>query len=270
VDLHIPVKELASEFIDVLPSFDRRFLRSVKPFLFDPGSLTLEYLNGKRKHYLSPFKLYFMISFVFFLIGSLRDDSAERRMAVSELANDSSGTVLPKDSLFVSVAAPNSKMRFTVRDSAEVESIFGPSIVAALRKMKADPSIMFDKIKEHRPKIIFVLLPVFALLLKLLYFRSRSLYIKHLVFSFNVHSFLFFILLITDIIEMSTIPFSGYLAMPLYLCIPVNLFVGMKKVYGQSNGKTFVKFLLLSLTYSVTFLLSISIAAFIIIYLFYL
>jgi hypothetical protein len=268
-DINVPVKELASEFIEVLPSFDRRLLRSVKPLLFDPGFLTMEYLAGKRRQYLSPFKLYFFISFLFFLVSSFRDDSEQRQSALSAVAHDSSKITSTKDSAFVVVKQPNSSFTFSVKDSGEVESLFGPAMVTALRNMKANPGLMFDKIKEHRPKIIFVLLPFFALLLKLLYIRSGTLYIKHLVFSFNAHSFLFLVLLLTELIRMAHIPFADYATVPLYCTVPLNLFFGMRNVYGQSKGKTALKLFLLSTTYGVTFLLSISLAAFIIILFFY-
>ncbi|MEW5800435.1 MAG: DUF3667 domain-containing protein, partial [Bacteroidota bacterium] len=63
-DFQVPVNELFHEFIEVIPVFDARLLRSLKPFLIKPGFLTLQYLSGKRRQYISPFKLYFFISFL--------------------------------------------------------------------------------------------------------------------------------------------------------------------------------------------------------------
>lgn len=272
-DLHIPVKELASEFIQVLPSFDRRLWNSLKPLIIAPGFLTLEYLAGKRKQYISPFKLYFTISFLFFLVSSMADDSAKRELSRSAAAGkdtDSTDIVLRGDTNFVSVTAPNSKLHFNVKDSSEVSDLFGPRMVTALRNMKANPDLMFDKIKEHRPKMIFLLMPVFALLLKLLYFRTRSLYIKHLVFSFYFHSFLFLLLLLVDTAELVHLPYTGVLSAGAYLSLPVYLYYGLKRVYGQTRWKTLIKLLMLLFTYGVAFLFAISAAALIIIYLFYL
>ena len=95
---------------------------------------------------------------------------------------------------------------------------------SALQRMKSNPQLMFDKFKENRPKVIFLLMPVFALLLKLLYVRSKSLYIKHLVFSFYFHSFVFFILLVIDLIELTSIGFLDVASVTLYLFIPFNLY----------------------------------------------
>lgn len=268
-EIHVPVKELASEFIDVLPSFDRRLRRSILPLIFSPGMLTLEYLAGKRKQYISPFKLYFAVSFLFFLVSSFADDTVVKNRALSGISSEHPEQTIKNDTAFVSVGNADNSLRFTVQDSAEVENVFGPKMKTALKNLKANPGLMFDKIKEHRPKIIFLLMPFFALLLKLLYLRSGTLYVKHLVFSFYFHSFLFIIFLLTELID--TVPFSimGYLSYLLYLGIPVNLYYGLKRVYGQSSWKTAVKLFLLSVTYTITFFLSISAAALIIIYLFY-
>ncbi len=268
-EIHVPVKELASEFIDVLPSFDRRLRRSILPLIFSPGMLTLEYLSGKRKQYISPFKLYFAVSFLFFLVSSIADDTEVKKRALSGISSEHSERTSINDTAFVSVGNADNSLRFTVQDSAEVEQVLGPKMKTALKNLKANPGLMFDKIKEHRPKIIFLLMPVFALLLKLLYLRSRTLYVKHLVFSFYFHSFLFIIFLLTELIDIMPFSLMGYLTYPLYLGIPVNLYYGLKRVYRQTPWKTAVKLFLLSVTYTITFFLSISAAALIIIYLFY-
>ncbi|NUN70238.1 MAG: DUF3667 domain-containing protein [Bacteroidetes bacterium] len=266
VDIHVPVRELASEFVEVLPSFDRRLFRSIRPLLLDPGHLTMEYVNGKRKHYLSPFKLYLIISFLFFFVGSLTDDTEKRSAAASSLQKQDTPSA---DSIDVTLRTGNSNVAFTVKDTTQVSELFGTEGMAILRKLKEDPDLMFDKIKEHRSKIIFILLPVFALLLKLLYLRSRVLYVRHLVFSFYFHSFLFLVLFVSDLLELVRLPFEGYVSALLLLTVPANLFRGMRTVYGQPNGKTIVKLLLLSATYAATFLLTMSAAAVIIIILFY-
>ena len=269
VDIHVPVQELASEFIEILPSFDKRLLRSIRPLLFDPGALSLAYLSGKRRHYLSPFKLYFIISFLFFFTGSVRDDSGKRTIASSMLQSDTTQKASIGSSKGWTVRSSGSDLQLTVKDSTDAEELFGAEGISLLRKLKADPDLLFDKVKEHRSKIIFVLLPFFALLLKVLYIRSHVLYIRHLVFSFYFHSFVFLVLLLTSFVEMIHLPIAGYLTAFLYLGIPVNLFNGMKHLYGQSAFKTILKMLLLSIFYGVTFLMTFASAALLIIYLFY-
>ena len=269
-DIHIPVKELAVEVLDLIPSFDKRLFRSIKPLLFKPGFLTLEYLSGKRKQYISPFKLYFFISFIFFLLGSLTDTKKDLQTAKDAIAADSLRITSKEDSAFVSVVSGDSNLRFTVGDSTKAESIFGPKAIGALRKMKSNPQLLFDKIKEHRPKIIFLLLPIFALLLKMLYIRYDALYIKHLVFAFYFHSFLFFIFLLVHLIELPSISIIRDYSDAMYLTIPVYLYYGLQRVYPQPKWKTIIKLFFLIVTYGITFLIAILSASAIIITVFYL
>ncbi len=256
-ELHVPVKELASEFLDVLPSFDERLIRSLKPFLFKPGFLTQEYLLGKRKYYISPFKLYFFISFLYFFISAINVSETKKNLRNGLFKPDSVKTIINDDSTALSIRSSNSEVSFTIADSASIKKVFGKKFIEGFKSGQTNPQMFFDKIREHLPKMIFLLLPVFAVLMRLVYIRSKILYIKHLIFSFYFHSFIFFILLIDTLIEM-VIPkgFKLY-GNIILLSIPVYLFSGLKSVYGQSRWKTFIKFTLLALSHGIVFIFTL-------------
>ncbi len=259
-NFHVPLKELAHEFGEEIFSFDERLLRSLTPFLLKPGFLTLEYLSGKRKRYISPFKLYFFLSFLFFFTSTLNDTNKKNISDKNIIATDSLKPSIGTDSIFASIKEEKSGLRFTVADSAKAEKVFGRSFINGLEKMKSNPQPFFDKIREHRPKVIFILLPVFALLLKLMYVRSKIFYSQHIVFAFYFHAFIFFILLITDLLELTGWSFLQSYADVLVLAIPINLYLGLKQVYRQSRGKTLTKFLLLVASYGIVFLVVILLA----------
>ncbi|MFA6467467.1 MAG: DUF3667 domain-containing protein [Bacteroidota bacterium] len=257
-DLYIPVKELAGEFIEVIPSFDQRMFRTFRSLLLEPGRLTAEYLSGKRKKYLSPFKFYLFISFLFFFVDSLSLSESKKELR-SEFANmDSSITVINGDSSAVSLRSRRSNVVFTIADTAKVEKLFGRRFLEGFRSTRNDPEEFFNKVKEHLPKIVFLLLPVFALLLKLVYIRLKILYIRHLVFSFYFHSFIFFILLIDTLFEMVMPKGTHLYGNIIMLSIPVYLYAGLKNAYHQSAWKTGIKFLLLSLSHAIIFFLSLT------------
>jgi hypothetical protein len=54
-----------------LTEFDSRIWRTLVPLAFRPGLLTAEYLRGRRTHYTPPFRMYLVLSVVFFLATSL-------------------------------------------------------------------------------------------------------------------------------------------------------------------------------------------------------
>lgn len=57
---------------DDLVKVDAKLLKTLVPLLFKPGFLTQEYVAGRRMRYLSPFKMYLVISAIFFVLVSWR------------------------------------------------------------------------------------------------------------------------------------------------------------------------------------------------------
>ncbi|MDD8017681.1 MAG: DUF3667 domain-containing protein [Bacteroidota bacterium] len=262
INLQVPLKELLKEFSDELFSFDARLFRSLLPFLFKPGLLTVEYITGKRMGYISPFKLYFFMSFIFFFIFALVGDQSKelpiKNKADVVAAIDSTMTAEGIDTLI----AFGDKKSFTLnattlKDTATMESAFDRKIVNGLKSMQANPKIFLDKIKEHAPQIVFILLPFFALVMKLLYVRSNVFYIQHIIFAFNFHAFIFFTMLLIVILQNIGVDMLIKDAGWLFAAIPFNLYFGMRRVYGQSHAKTFIKFSMLGAMYSVMVIIAI-------------
>lgn len=105
----------------------------------------------------------------------------------------------------------------------------------------------------HRlPYLLFISLPIFALLLKLLYIRKKQFYYSdHAVFTLYHYIFSFILLLIifgvnalSNWLDWSIL---DYFMIALLLVWPVYLFIEMKRFYMQGTGKTLVKFLLLNI-----------------------
>jgi hypothetical protein len=96
---------------------------------------------------------------------------------------------------------------------------------------------------DYAPHMMFVLLPLFALLLKLLYIRRRRYYAEHFVFALHVHAFyflMFFVMLALPWGELNTL---FLFAMAAYL------WLAMKRVYAQGWFRTTVKWWLLGWSY---------------------
>ncbi len=109
-------------------------------------------------------------------------------------------------------------------------------------KAKSDPNSLVRQIMDNIPKGMFVLLPVFALILKLIYIRSKRLYVEHLIFSLHCHAFVFLIFTL----DFWTPEIFRVIST---ICMLVYLFMAMKQVYGQGFIKTGIKFLILATLY---------------------
>ena len=64
----LSIKQYFSEYLSGFFEFDNRFLRTVIPLLIKPGSVSKNYVNGRRMYYANPFQLYLHITILFFLL----------------------------------------------------------------------------------------------------------------------------------------------------------------------------------------------------------
>ncbi len=115
---------------------------------------------------------------------------------------------------------------------------------------------MMDRFFHAFPQLLFVSLPLFALFLNLLYARRKQyLYVDHLIFTVHLFcaSFIFILLfaLITRLKNLTGLGILSLLNVALVFLIFFYQYKALRNFYGQSRGKTFVKFLLLNTLASV-------------------
>ncbi len=114
------------------------------------------------------------------------------------------------------------------------------------------PAEFFDSFfNNFLPKFFFVLLPLFALILHGLYYRSKKFYLSHFIFSIHFHAFaflLFSVYLFLSTFDLPEILFQLLLYLSLLYTL-IYLFIALKRVYGKTYKKTIAKFFLLLFTY---------------------
>ena len=115
-------------------------------------------------------------------------------------------------------------------------------------KVKQNPQSLSAALLNYIPKMMFVLLPLFALSLKLVYIRSKRLYIEHLVFSLHLHAFLFLLLTLLLLFQAAA-PHAFFAGSVVTLAALLYPFLAMRVVYQQGRLKTFLKYNLLAFNY---------------------
>lgn len=113
-------------------------------------------------------------------------------------------------------------------------------------------TILVETFLHKLPYLLFVSLPFFALVLKLLYQRRKQFfYSDHAVFTLYHYIFSFMLLLLVfGAVALKSRTGSGlftFLLTVLLFSWPVYLYIEMKRFYGQGSAKTLGKFLLLNL-----------------------
>jgi hypothetical protein len=107
--------------------------------------------------------------------------------------------------------------------------------------------------------LIFLIMPLAALLLKGAYFRQHRHYISHLIFTVHVHCFLFVYFGVA--LLLSQLSFMGW-AESLLMFIPAIYFVvALRNFYQQSWLKTALKSMLLGVSYGFILGLSVMLVA---------
>ncbi|WP_323845747.1 DUF3667 domain-containing protein [Microbulbifer magnicolonia] len=125
--------------------------------------------------------------------------------------------------------------------------------------IREDPNRFKDALLSAIPSTLFVLLPIFALMLWTLYLLQRRLYMEHLIVALHSHAFLCLALLLVTLAVDLQEWLEGYAAVEivsgwaialLLLWMPLYLLLMQKRVYGQGWGMTLVKFFALGVSYS--------------------
>ena len=113
------------------------------------------------------------------------------------------------------------------------------------------------------PSVLFVILPVFALILKVLYVRRDWHFSEHLVFGLHTHAFAFVAFIAMTLVAWAATATDqdgavnsalGWTFAALAATIPVYFYAAQKRVYAQGWLKTTLKAGLLAIAYFVVLL----------------
>ncbi len=107
------------------------------------------------------------------------------------------------------------------------------------------------------PFMMFILIPLFAGILKLLYARRKHLYIKHVVHALHIHSFVYLLyglglLIIFKLISPETEGYEawrGILGGVFFIITTTYAYISFLKVYKQGWFKTLLKFWIVGFIY---------------------
>jgi len=253
-DFNKPLKEIFLDAAGII-SFDTSFFRTLKPFLFKPGFLTSEFLEGRRKKYMSPVRLYLFLSIVFFFIARLSTGSSggNDRQLNFTADSDSAGIIALTDSAALEMLKNDSLYYGAAQDSlgsATVQDQDSEEMREQLIRAAEDPALYVTNLLTNISYSLFLLMPLFALLLYLLYIRGKKYYVEHLIFSINMHSFALLILAVISLLKIVIHGNDGFVSL-LGLLIPVYFVIGMKRFYEQKLWKILLKVLVLGIAYFV-------------------
>ena len=233
-----PLRDLLSEATDSLAAFDSRLVRTLRLLVRRPGELSLEFMRGRRAAYVHPFKLFLASSLLLFLVLSLIGETV---VYIDRESDD----VVAADVADVSEAT-------TEADEETSTGGAGWFFSRLDRLTRDDPSILNRMFMDRMATGVVVLVPVFALLLRLAYRRSR--YVTQLVVSLHVHTFGFLVLAVGASLDVSlraAVDVDGPGILAAWLAVVVYLYLTLRRVYERGRVLTACTIIVLFCVYTV-------------------
>ena len=242
--------EFAQQFGGAYLATEGALWRSLKLLLLKPGELTAQYLAGRRKHYVLPLRLYLTISVLVLLLlrvvagaqmqtdGAVRVQPGEVNKSTLNIGGGRAGL---KDGVFFCQGLPawlctRIQRRIDIKPEAFAETVRNVT----------------ERFVGNLGASLFLLLPSFALWLKLGYFNRGRRYTEHLVFALHVHAFWFVML------GVAMVPLP-WLVGPAALAVPAYTLLAMRRVYGGRWWPLLLRAALVSLLYGVVLALAMTV-----------
>ncbi|MFK8019742.1 MAG: DUF3667 domain-containing protein [Pseudomonadales bacterium] len=295
---------LVGSFISETFELDGRLVKTLRALFGRPGFLPQEFSENRRAVYVTPARLYFFTSVLFFFILSVgapainvdpvdadlpangtteveaeADNGPEKEDEVSVNLNiniDDDDTEANPRVLRALLSETRLRRLDAILANAERKDKIGgiQELAKAANQIEADensPSWLkeiFGKIvdiidkpeklgktfSENVPLAMFVLLPAYALLLKLLFYRRKPpvYYSEHFVFALYLHVVAFLIFSV-DLLIPDDNPISTWLFFVTFAYLGYYTYRAMRTYYGRSRAQTLWRFGVLGAGYLVLF-----------------
>jgi hypothetical protein len=239
---------------DLIAHVDHRFWFTLWTLLGKPGQLTVDYFADRRARYISPLRLYFVLSIAFFALAAA-------------------------DSNMLSKSAPSSQAPEAAADSAAHLDLGGggcekielrwPWLQARLRaacerQVADNGKSMSHAFASYIPKMMFLFLPLMALVMVPLYRSTHHYYVEHLVFFLHTHAALFLLIMgdmllgllahwlpsFSAVASLGDITAAGYAGWCVYRA--------MRRYYDESRARTLAKLAVIGIAYQLFLIIMIA------------
>ncbi len=247
------VSALLHDSWHVVTHIDGRFWQTLYILLLKPGRLTKEYFAERRARYLPPVRLYLVLSVLFFAFGL----AAPHRNPPAPVA------AAPRPATPDAAAKLNVRVNvFQVRDCNDIKTsldwLQNALRRSCLRSQQDHGESVERAFFANVPKMMFLFVPMMALVMLILYWRPRRYYVEHLVFFIHNHAAIFLLLLIQALLGWVA-AWLGWSSFGAWVIAIISLYGvwyvyrAMRVYYAQGRLLTFTKLCVVGFTYLVGF-----------------
>ena len=258
-NVHVPTtRELFHELLEGITHSDSRLWRTLTTLWFKPGKLTQEFVAGRRVAYLPPFRLYLILSIIFFLMASF----IHTNVAFVKFDDALKPGGLPAST---SQLPPN---RITSCDDFVTwsnHSAWSPRIKHVCEAVLQDNGGNLVHLAiATTSRAMFIFLPLIAFLNMLMYWRPRYRYAEHLLFFVHLHAFYFSVAILMLSLSNAEDAWpkfggvAGFLETVLGWTLPVYTVMALRRVFRRSWPGTLFKGVVLFFVYMIVFGLTVA------------
>lgn len=205
------IKNFIYQFFGSAFFLENNFLKNLWTLTTKPGQLPLDFIEGRRKRWMSPFSLFLLINLLYFLYTPLSDLNLSLREQVHQPHHGKLANYLVN------------------------------------RKINAEEITFEEYASEYHKKssslansLIVVHLPIFAAFLSLFFYRRKHLFVDHFIYAIYFFAFVLLLAFIQSVIiyvfinQLGSKAFS-VLGFFVFAFILVYLYFSLRKTYGQKT-----------------------------------
>lgn len=202
---------ILQHFFETVFDFDRNIFQSFYLLIRKPGFLTKEYLRGKRKTYLSPLRMFMIANVIYFFVQPFT------------LANGFN--------------TPLNTQCYKLPYSNLAKKIIAEKIEETWISYDRYESVFNRQTTIYAKTLIFLMVPMLALVMKGLNFRKRRYYSEHIIFALHFYTFyMFWIFVVTlsihkilylVLLHLQWIDLLNILTAPIVLEITIFVFLAL-------------------------------------------
>jgi hypothetical protein len=198
--------DLAHDVVHELLHVDGKIFQSVRLLVTRPGFLTHEWFLGRRARYISPIRLYLIFSVAFFAAAAIAPTtSVSVRIEVDPASLEN---------------APDSLRRLSALSEPEIQ-----------RRITQAWAVWM-------PRAMFVLVPLFALLVSWTTRGSGRNYPQHLYFALHVHAAIFAAAAVAELLDVPLNERADvFVDLPLYAFVLWYVVTAFRTAYGGTVGR---------------------------------
>jgi len=280
-DKKLALGAFLKDFFSNYLSFDTILFKTLNPFIFKPGKLTKAFNEGKRRRYINPIRMYLIFSLFYFFMISLTVPKDLIDSGLKSFINkkpdldslkienfDSTGVqqLIKKVEQNKAVNQEDSLNKWaTLKYWAADETLSDEEFEANLNKVGGNiegipahykrsfllNSSMFTYLAiRNLPVMMFFFLPVFALILLILFYKKRY-FIEHLIHGLHLHAFAYFVYGLAILLISLFSGAEDWIIFLSFVWVSTYTSFSIKRLYQNSWAKSVFKFFSLGFLYFV-------------------